>query len=89
MKDREQRTVKRGLRGLYPLDNSVTIGTPEAMAAEIFRGNVAMIDEAQAIVSDIPPFRGPNILAPWEIVYGTPPKSSMVIPSGSVAELIP
>ena len=64
--------ARRGLRGLYPLDNSVTPGTPEAMAAEIFRGNVAMIDEAQAIVADISPFRGPNMDpgTAWEIGYG-------------------
>jgi nucleoside 2-deoxyribosyltransferase len=63
---------QRGLRGLYPLDNTIKADTPEAAAAEIFKGNVGMIDDARGIVADISPFRGPNMDpgTAWEIGYG-------------------
>jgi nucleoside 2-deoxyribosyltransferase len=48
-----------GLIGLYPLDNKVNLAAPEA-SLQIFRGNEAMMDEADAIVVNLTPFRGPG-----------------------------
>jgi nucleoside 2-deoxyribosyltransferase len=48
-----------GLTGLYPLDNKVDLTAPDA-SLQIFRGNEAMIDEADAIIANLTPFRGPG-----------------------------
>jgi len=49
------------LVGLWPLDNPVGVGLPAEQAASIFQANLAMIDQAQAVIADISPFRGPNM----------------------------
>ncbi|WFU70640.1 nucleoside 2-deoxyribosyltransferase [Bradyrhizobium sp. CB2312] len=46
-----------GLTGLYPLDNAVDLDAPDA-ARQIFCGNEAMMDEADAIIANLIPFRG-------------------------------
>jgi nucleoside 2-deoxyribosyltransferase len=46
-----------GLTGLYPLDNKVDLKAPDA-SLQIFGGNEAMIDEADAIIANLTPFRG-------------------------------
>lgn len=63
---------KRGLTGLYPLDNEISDGTKADTARQIFQANVAMIRQAHAIVANISPFRGPNMDpgTAWEIDYG-------------------
>jgi nucleoside 2-deoxyribosyltransferase len=48
-----------GLTGLYPLDNKVDLAAPDA-SLQIFRGNEAMIGEADAIIANLTPFRGPG-----------------------------
>lgn len=48
-----------GLTGLYPLDNTVDLAAPEA-SRQIFCGNEAMMDEADAIIANLTPFRGPG-----------------------------
>jgi nucleoside 2-deoxyribosyltransferase len=48
-----------GVSGLYPLDNKVDLGAPDA-SLQIFKGNEAMIDEADAIIANLTPFRGPG-----------------------------
>ena len=48
-----------GLTGLYPLDNTVDLLGAEA-SLNIFRGNEAMMDEADAIIANLTPFRGPG-----------------------------
>lgn len=46
-----------GLTGLYPLDNTVDLTAPDA-SRQIFFGNEAMMDEADAIIANLTPFRG-------------------------------
>jgi len=57
---RKQELCERyGLVGLFPLDNKidVTVGTA---SLQIFRGNREMMDDADAIVANLTPFRGPS-----------------------------
>jgi nucleoside 2-deoxyribosyltransferase len=51
--------ARHGLSGLYPLDNVVDLAAADASLA-IFRGNVAMMDAADAIIANLTPFRGPS-----------------------------
>ena len=46
-----------GLTGLYPLDNTVDLTTPDA-SRQIFCGNEAMMDGADVIIANLTPFRG-------------------------------
>src|ERR1700749_573284 len=48
-----------GVTGLYPLDNKVDLSAPDA-SLQIFKGNEAMIGEADAIIANLTPFRGPG-----------------------------
>ena len=48
-----------GLTGLYPLDNAIDLTASDA-SRQIFRGNVAMMDAADAIIANLTPFRGPG-----------------------------
>src|SRR5260370_31687636 len=50
---------RHGLIGLYPLDNSVDLAAKDA-SLQIFRGNEAMMIEADAIIANLTPFRGPG-----------------------------
>jgi nucleoside 2-deoxyribosyltransferase len=49
--------LSHGVIALYPLDNSVSLGT-EASSLAIFRGNEAMMGAADAIIANLTPFRG-------------------------------
>ena len=51
--------ARYGLRGLYPLDNAVALAAHDA-SLQIFRGNEAMMDAADAIIANLTPFRGPS-----------------------------
>src|SRR5229473_1116014 len=51
--------TRHGLTGLYPLDNSVDLAAKDA-SLKIFRGNEAMMNEADAIIANLTPFRGPS-----------------------------
>lgn len=46
-----------GLTGLYPLDNDVDLAAPDA-SRQIFCGNEAMMEQADAIIANLTPFRG-------------------------------
>jgi nucleoside 2-deoxyribosyltransferase len=46
-----------GLGGLYPLDNAVDLTAKDA-SLTIFRGNEAMMNQADAIIANLTPFRG-------------------------------
>ena len=46
-----------GLTGLYPLDNAIDLTASDA-SRQIFCGNEAMMDEADAIIANLTPFRG-------------------------------
>jgi nucleoside 2-deoxyribosyltransferase len=48
-----------GLTGLYPLDNKVDLAAGHA-SLQIFRGNEAMMNEADAVIANLTPFRGPG-----------------------------
>ena len=50
---------RHGLTGLYPLDNAVELTAKDA-SLQIFRGNEAMMTEADAIIANLTPFRGPG-----------------------------
>ena len=50
---------KHGLKGLYPLDNKVDLTAPDA-SLQIFRGNQKLMDQADAIIANLTPFRGPS-----------------------------
>jgi nucleoside 2-deoxyribosyltransferase len=51
--------ARRGLIGLYPLDNIIDLAADSA-SLQIFRGNEAMMNEADAIIANLTPFRGPG-----------------------------
>jgi nucleoside 2-deoxyribosyltransferase len=51
--------ARHGLTGLYPLDNAVDLTAKDA-SLRIFRGNEAMMIEAEAIIANLTPFRGPG-----------------------------
>lgn len=51
--------ARHGLIGLYPLDNTVNLSAGDA-SLNIFRGNEAMMDAADAIIANLTPFRGPG-----------------------------
>src|SRR5262250_1051827 len=45
--------------GLYPLDNVIDRAAAD-VSLRIFKGNEAMMDEADAIIANLTPFRGPS-----------------------------
>jgi nucleoside 2-deoxyribosyltransferase len=49
--------ARHGVTGLYPLDNKIDLAAPDA-SLQIFKGNEAMMDEADAIIANLTPFRG-------------------------------
>ena len=51
--------TRHGLTGLYPLDNAVDLAASDA-SLQIFRGNETMMIEADAIIANLTPFRGPG-----------------------------
>jgi nucleoside 2-deoxyribosyltransferase len=51
--------ARHGLTGLYPLDNAIDLAASDA-SLKIFRGNHAMMIEADAIIANLTPFRGPG-----------------------------
>jgi nucleoside 2-deoxyribosyltransferase len=51
--------ARYGLTGLYPLDNAIDLSGNDA-SVQIFRGNEAMMAEADAIIANLTPFRGPG-----------------------------
>lgn len=48
-----------GHTGLFPLDTDIDISRPDA-SLRIFHSNVAMMDEADAVIANLTPFRGPG-----------------------------
>jgi nucleoside 2-deoxyribosyltransferase len=51
--------TRHGLIGLYPLDNAIDATAKDA-SLRIFRGNEAMMIEADAMIANLTPFRGPS-----------------------------
>jgi nucleoside 2-deoxyribosyltransferase len=50
---------RHGLTGLYPLDNAIDPAA-EDVSLRIFRGNETMMMEADTIIANLTPFRGPG-----------------------------
>ena len=50
---------RHGLTGLYPLDNVVDREATDA-SLRIFKANEAMMNQADAIIANLTPFRGPG-----------------------------
>jgi len=53
-----------GLTPLVPVDNELeeaSAGTPEDLALGIYRGNLAQMGQADAIIANLTPFRGPHM----------------------------
>jgi nucleoside 2-deoxyribosyltransferase len=50
--------ARHGLTGLYPLDNPIDVAGRDSLS--IFHGNEAMMIEADAIIANLTPFRGPG-----------------------------
>ena len=48
-----------GMIGLYPLDNEIDLAAADA-SRQIFAGNEAMMDAADAVIANLTPFRGPG-----------------------------
>ena len=51
--------ARHGCTGLYPLDNELSADS-EAASLKIFRANQAMMIDADAIIANLTPFRGPS-----------------------------
>jgi nucleoside 2-deoxyribosyltransferase len=51
--------ARHGLIGLYPLDNAIDLSAGD-VSLNIFKGNQAMMDAADAIIANLSPFRGPG-----------------------------
>ena len=51
--------ARHGLTGLYPLDNAIDLSARDA-SLKIFAGNEARMIEANAIIANLTPFRGPG-----------------------------
>jgi nucleoside 2-deoxyribosyltransferase len=51
--------ARHGLTGLYPLDNLIDLASADT-SLQIFRANEAMMNEADAIIANLTPFRGPG-----------------------------
>lgn len=51
--------IQHGFTGHYPLDNAIDLAAPDA-SLQIFRANQALMDQADAIVANLTPFRGPS-----------------------------
>jgi nucleoside 2-deoxyribosyltransferase len=50
---------RHGLTGLYPLDNAIDTAAQDA-SLRIFRGNETMMIDADAVIANLTPFRGPG-----------------------------
>ena len=51
--------TRHGLIGLYPVDNAIDPRATDA-SLQIFRDNAAMMIEADAMIANLTPFRGPS-----------------------------
>ena len=56
---RQKRNIceRHGVTGFYPLDNMVDLAARDS-SLQIFKGNEAMMDAADAIIANLTPFRG-------------------------------
>lgn len=61
-----------GFIGLFPLDNELSSAAGVPLSKAIFEGNIAMLNEADAVVANLTPFRGvsADVGTVFEIGYG-------------------
>ena len=51
-----------GFEGLFPLDNEIEAASdPRKTAYRIYKANMAMIHEADVVLANLDPFRGPSV----------------------------
>src|SRR3954447_15463978 len=51
--------ARYGLTGLSPLDNKIDLAAADA-SVQIYCGNEAMMNQADAVIANLTPFRGPG-----------------------------
>jgi nucleoside 2-deoxyribosyltransferase len=63
---------RHGLTGLFPLDNEINAPAGAALSKAIFDGNIAMLNEADAVLANLTPYRGVSADAGtvFEVGYG-------------------
>lgn len=61
-KKKNEICARYGLIGLYPLDNEIEENglSPRKIAIEIFKANCNLMDQADAFIANLTPFRGPS-----------------------------
>jgi nucleoside 2-deoxyribosyltransferase len=71
-KIKQRLCAKYGFVGLFPLDNEARPAPGLLLAQAIFRGNIRMMHDADAIVANLTPFRGASadVGTAFEIGYG-------------------
>lgn len=57
-KIKQELCAKHGFAGLFPLDNEFMPDTRVTLSKAIFDGNVAMLEDADAVIANLTPFRG-------------------------------
>lgn len=53
--------ARLGLNAMVPVDNENLVGSPRDQALFIYRGNLAKMATADAVIANITPFRGPHM----------------------------
>jgi nucleoside 2-deoxyribosyltransferase len=71
-KIKQELCARYGCTGLFPLDNEIPPEADTPPSKAIFRGNIAMLESADAVVANLTPFRGASADAGtvFEIGYG-------------------
>ncbi|MFT3990912.1 MAG: nucleoside 2-deoxyribosyltransferase [Luteolibacter sp.] len=66
-----EKAAALGIQALIPIDNDIVAASPAEMSLEIFEANVKMIREADAVIANLSPFRGPSADAGtvWEVGF--------------------
>ena len=61
-----------GFSGLFPLDSELNVPVSGALSKAIFESNIAMLDEADAILANLTPYRGvsADVGTVFEVGYG-------------------
>lgn len=63
---------RHGFVGLFPLDSEVAPAPSESQSKAIFGGNIAMLDQADAVLANLTPYRGvsADVGTVFEVGYG-------------------
>lgn len=81
-KKHSQSCFDLGFIGLYPLDNTIDFDQDKpAVAQEIYRANLNLIDDADIVIANMNPFRGREADSGtvWEIGYAIAKNKTVVI----------